>query len=117
MESEMSTPVFEYEQLLHRCMGMESLVQRIVAKFDSQLDSDLEALEEAIEVWNQDKTRELAHKLKGTSLNVTATELGQISATIEIAAREGNLTECQAQLQPLRQSADRFRKEAIQSAH
>lgn len=77
--------------LKQRCMGNVALVERVLAKVAGQLDTDLRALERAIETHNAEQAAKLAHRIKGTAGSVSAHDL-YLHAT---------LAEQRAQDQPL----------------
>jgi HPt (histidine-containing phosphotransfer) domain-containing protein len=61
--------------LKERCMGNLALVERILAKVAGQLDTDLNALERAIETHNAEQAAKMAHRIKGTAGSVSARHL------------------------------------------
>src|SRR5215467_4653874 len=61
--------------LKERCMGNLALVERILGKVAGQLDTDLNALERAIETRNAEQAAKVAHRIKGTAGSVSAHHL------------------------------------------
>jgi HPt (histidine-containing phosphotransfer) domain-containing protein len=81
----------DYEALKARCLGNLNLVERILSKFVTQLDTDVEALETAYKTGDTDGFALVAHRIKGMSANVEARSLYKIAVAAEQAARNNSL--------------------------
>lgn len=101
-------PALDPQELLARCLGNLDFVERVLAKFESRFDADLEALAAAVRSDDSDQITLIAHRIKGASANVAAHGLRQKAAGIEQLARQQALTEIPAQLEQLRTEWGRF---------
>lgn len=91
-------PVIDLEGLKARCLGNLNLVERVLAKFESQLDSDLAALEQAVLAGDTDSAALVAHRIKGMSANVEARDLFQSAMAAERLAKDACFAELPQQL-------------------
>lgn len=80
----------ECNELLERCLGNSMLVQRVLKKFVDQVGTDLDLLITAIAGQDVTESIRLAHKVRGTSLSVSALEMSKIAHNIELLAETAN---------------------------
>jgi HPt (histidine-containing phosphotransfer) domain-containing protein len=92
----------DLEALKERCMGNLALVERVLAKFTGQLDTDLDALERAIETNNADQAAHLAHRIKGTAGSVSARHLYVNASLAEQRAQDKQVAELSSDLARMR---------------
>jgi HPt (histidine-containing phosphotransfer) domain-containing protein len=92
----------DLEALKERCMGNLALVERVLAKFTGQLDTDLDALERAIETNNADQAAQLAHRIKGTAGSVSARHLYVNASLAEQRAQDKQVAELSSDLARMR---------------
>ena len=83
-------PIFDRGVVLKRCMGNEILLERLIAKFLVQVDEDIGLMEKALAVPDMEKIRGIAHRIKGSSANLSMERLNAIAAVIEQDAHAGN---------------------------
>lgn len=81
----------DLEALQARCLGNLDLVDRVLAKFTTQVDADLDELEQAIGAGNADQAANLAHRIKGIAGSVEARDLYADAALAEEIALEKRL--------------------------
>ena len=95
------TPI-DVEQLLERCLGNIDFAQRIITKFQSSFDKEIQELEQCVKQRDSDRAAMTAHRMKGASANVAADSLRGAVEKIEFHARAGRLDEVPSCLQELR---------------
>lgn len=83
-----ATPPLDCESLAERFMGDWDFVQIILAKFQQQVDVDLEQLEKSVLERDAKQTAALAHRIKGAAANVSAVEVSRLAAELEVMGRE-----------------------------
>lgn len=83
----------DLEALQARCLGNLDLVDRVLAKFTTQVDADLDDLEQAIKAGNAEQAAQLAHRIKGIAGSVEARDLYADAALAEEVALEKRLTD------------------------
>lgn len=89
-EGDMKPPVFDRDAVLKRCMGDEILVEKLIASFLVQIGADVRLMEEALSDADMDKLEHAAHRIKGSSANLSMERLNAITASVEQNARAGN---------------------------
>lgn len=77
-----------WETLKSRCIGRLDLVEKALNRFQDSLVDDLQSLEEAMETLNTQEVARIAHRIKGTSLTVSADRLAGFAMHLERQAEE-----------------------------
>lgn len=77
-----------WETLKSRCIGRLDLVEKALNRFQDSLVDDLQSLEEAFETLNTEEVARIAHRIKGTSLTVSADRLAGFAMHLERQAEE-----------------------------
>ncbi|MEW4452954.1 Hpt domain-containing protein [Bremerella sp. JC817] len=96
-----------WETLTSRCIGRIDLVEKALDRFQQALVGDLEALEAAADEQNSEEVARIAHRIKGTSLTVSADRLAEIATKLEQKA-EGSLQNVDESLSDIREEYDRL---------
>lgn len=78
-----STCVIDHEELLKRCMGNQPFAAKILFAFQNQLTIDLNELDEAIDSADYGRITAIAHRIKGSSSNVSARRLYEVAGSLE----------------------------------
>ena len=81
--------VFDEPSLRARCMGRDSLVQRLLAQFARQGKQDMDSLLAAAQAGDPAAVQSMAHRLKGAAANVSALEVRTVAAELETLAKAG----------------------------
>jgi HPt (histidine-containing phosphotransfer) domain-containing protein len=92
----------DLEALKARCLGNLDLVERVLAKFTDQLDTDLDAFERAIKTDNAEQAAQLAHRIKGTAGNVAARHLYVNASLAEQRAQDKQVVDLSSDLTRMR---------------
>ena len=79
--------------LLSRCIGKTNLMRRVLVAFVSQVSADLEQLEVAIAKSDLTEITRLAHRMRGTSLSVSASEFAVTAQALEEVAASTSIDE------------------------
>ena len=85
----MTENAIQFDELVKRCLGNLSFAQRVISKFTSRLEDDIDELKEAMQKESLPDVARLAHRLKGASANVAAEGLRRLAEEIEHQARAG----------------------------
>jgi len=101
-------PVFDYPELLRRCMGKRDLAARLLGMFSNDLRNRLATLDVAIQRSDREAIASIAHSLMGASANVSAAQIHQIGTRLLAAARGGDISEAPHLLESLRQAERDF---------
>ena len=105
---EQDQPVIDLEGLKARCLGNLNLVERVLAKFTTQLDTDLDALEQALLDGDTESAALVAHRIKGMSANVEAPHLFQSAMKLEQLAKDACVGEWPKHLARMREHGERI---------
>ena len=92
LRSRAAAPI-DLPALLSRCIGKTNLRRRVLESFLSQSSVDLELLAAAIGKSDDSEIARLAHRLRGTSLSVSATGFAAIAYELEEVAETASLDE------------------------
>jgi HPt (histidine-containing phosphotransfer) domain-containing protein len=99
----------DYELLLRRCMGRIDLVERLLKSFDDRLPKELAQIDECLAAGDGERLARLAHQLKGTTANISASAMLAIAAEMEEAARAKQFDKVVAGLAEIRQAWEQFK--------
>jgi HPt (histidine-containing phosphotransfer) domain-containing protein len=94
-------------QLLDRCMGNAAIAKMILNKFEEQLLGDIPKMQQQHLAGDASELAKTAHALKGAAGAVAASTLHDLSAEIEMMARESRLDAMATALATLRAEVDR----------
>jgi len=103
-----NSEVLDLQGLCDRCMGNLDLVQRVLDKFEQRLPEELAELERVLELGDAAKIALVAHRIKGSSSNVSAVGLHQAAAEIEDLSRAGQTADIDVRLRNLRAQWQRY---------
>lgn len=100
--------VLDLDRLRNRCMGNIDLLQRVLDQFHKRLPEELAELEHALELRDSEQVARVAHRIRGTSANVSAECLQRAAAEIEDLGRLGRVTDVPTRLERLRSEWERY---------
>jgi HPt (histidine-containing phosphotransfer) domain-containing protein len=100
--------VLDIEGLCHRCMDNIDFVQRVLEKFEQHIPEELAELEQVLSLGDAERVARVAHRIKGTSANVSANRLERAAAEIEELGRMGRVADVPPQLEHLRSEWKRY---------
>ena len=85
--------VWDEASALKRMVGKQSLLLKLVHLFLDEMPARVEKLTSAIKSNNIEEVKQLAHTIKGVAGNLSAAQLQQSAADIELAAKNEDLAE------------------------
>jgi signal transduction histidine kinase/DNA-binding response OmpR family regulator len=94
------------ESLLHRCRGKASLAERLLAQFEQQLATQVDALHESLVRRDREVFTRTAHTVKGAAANMSAGHLSDVAGELE---RLGAAADFDAAAKSLESLADQVR--------
>ena len=97
-----ASDVLNLQELQDRCMGNIELMQRVLGKFQQRIPEELAELEKALELRDMAQIARVAHRVKGSSANVSARGIEQAAVEIEDSSRAGRITDVSAHIERLR---------------
>jgi len=103
--------VVNEKSLLARCLDNEKLARRLLGKFETRMEQDLERLSEAASGGDSDCVAQLAHHIKGAAGNISADSIQELAASLESMGRNDDLDGATACLESLRRETDRLRRD------
>ncbi|GEM_PF-988475 len=102
--------VFDRQSLFDRVMEDEKMMKNLLESFIVDAENLLENLHNAAEKKEFELIKNLAHKLKGASANISAIELSRNSAQLEQEIRNGNLQNVYEMVENIVESYRKFCK-------
>ncbi|RCS47790.1 Hpt domain-containing protein [Bremerella cremea] len=102
-----------WETLKARCIGRLDLVAKALSRFQGSLEEDIQQLEQATRRHDSNDVARIAHRIKGTSLTVSAERLAGIALNLERKAEE-NLDDVEASLVEIRDECCRLSEIILQ---
>jgi len=84
-------PIFDRSDLLSRMMDNEELVKVVLDAFMADASSLIHDIEQAEAVNDSAALTMAAHSLKGAAANISALQLSDLSAKIEMSSRSNDL--------------------------
>jgi HPt (histidine-containing phosphotransfer) domain-containing protein len=92
MDMTQDKEIFNREELLDRLSGDEETITIIVSVFIEDVSSQAEELRNAIESEQLKKIEQIAHRIKGSSANISAGAINKICFQIESLAKNNDLS-------------------------
>jgi HPt (histidine-containing phosphotransfer) domain-containing protein len=106
--------LFDREDFVERLMGNEELAKRILNGFVEDMPRQLARLAQALNSFDADTVRVVAHSIKGAAANVSGLEMREIAQKLERTGSSGDLAAVAAALPELSASFERV-KPAMES--
>ncbi len=104
-----TTDILDYDALIERCMGNIELASRLLEKCQTCLPHEIEELDRALDVRDAEQLARTAHRLRGTTANISANGLCRAAEEIERLGKMGCLTDVSTSLEHLHEEWGRFR--------
>lgn len=98
------------DDLLNRCLGRMSIAERILQRFQTAIDEEVSRLKQSLQAADFLELTQVAHRIKGAALAVSAYELSEIASNIERYAKVQNLQEIPALTIQLQESCRAIRE-------
>ena len=100
--------VINVPELLARCLGNVEIAERVLNKFSDRFGSDLCDLQRGLTGPNLELISQAAHRIKGSSANVSAHRLCDLATEIEQLARLEQTEEISRYVEELHREWERF---------
>ncbi len=101
--------VLDWKVLCDRCLGNIDLVQRVLKKFEQRLPQELAELERALSLGDTEQVARVAHRIKGSSANVSAEGLERAAEEVEGSSRAGCVADIPQHIDRLQSEWQRYR--------
>jgi CheY-like chemotaxis protein len=108
--------VINLDLLLERCGRKQDFAERLIQKFSSQVETDVQELQRFLLAENFDKIMAIAHRIKGAAGNICAEQLHTTAAQLEDAIRAGNTDDVPRQIEVIAAEFLRFSKQCTKPA-
>jgi HPt (histidine-containing phosphotransfer) domain-containing protein len=102
--------ILDYDALTNRCMGNLDFVNKVLIKFHERLPIDLGEMEQALVRQDTQLLARVAHRIKGSVANISATGLQRVAQEIEDMGRAGCLDDIPSRIEAFRKEWDRLRE-------
>ena len=101
------TSPFNLDELLHRCMGRQDFLEKILGKFEKKACELFDGIKESVAAADAERIAFLAHALRGASATLSAPDLRDAAAEMERMARSGDLLGADDCLETIREQLQR----------
>jgi HPt (histidine-containing phosphotransfer) domain-containing protein len=98
---EAEAPVFDRADLLHRVLNDEDLARQVIEGFLGDLPGQILQLKNSAASGDAGRVEQQSHKIRGASATVGGAALSALAATLEQAAKTGNLVMISTRLSEL----------------
>jgi len=110
LSGESNLPVFDRSDLLSRMMDNEELVKVVMDAFMTEASSLIQDIEQADTENDPASLTMAAHSLKGAAANISAKQLSDLSAKIEILSRNNDLETAKQLVPHVRPSFEKLKQ-------
>jgi HPt (histidine-containing phosphotransfer) domain-containing protein len=100
---EQGTRPFDLEELLARCVGNMRFAHRVLRRFMSCFEEDLQRVESHLQANNWEETFRVVHTMRGSAANIGARRLEGYLASLERLAIAREPAEASSQLMIVRE--------------
>lgn len=108
-ENEANFPIWDKESFIKRLMGDEALADKLLNRYLSIINEELESLTQAISESNSHDALHIAHKIHGSSNSVGATRIGYTASLIEAMSKVDDLSSTPTLLQKMTHEVAEFK--------
>lgn len=112
MPGQPTLAVLDLNQLRNVCMEDEELMREVATSLIDDTASHIPELAEAVEHADGSRCARVAHYVKGACANVGAASMAALLKSIELDAKAGDFSACQAALATLNAELQKFSAEA-----
>lgn len=109
-ENEADLPIWDKESFIKRLMGDDVLADKLLNRYLSIINEELDSLTRAITENNSHDALHIAHKMHGSSNSVGAVRIGRTASLIEALAKVGDLSATPTLLQKMTHEVAEFKQ-------
>ena len=107
--SEDEGTVFNYDEAVSTFLGNEETVKNLVKNYIVKVEGQLPQIEKCLSDGDTDGSREIAHSIKGSALNLSMEKLGEAAKTLEYSSRDGELETSKSNLSAVRSAFEELK--------
>ena len=96
--------ILDYDSLTHLLQGDANLIKMILESFFTDTQTQIDILEQALNDNDVETAQKQAHKIKGSSANVRAIAMNQITIEMDLAGKAGEIDSIKNRLADLKQA-------------
>jgi HPt (histidine-containing phosphotransfer) domain-containing protein len=101
--------IFDRKALLERVGGNEQFLTELLVLFLDEVPKLIKAIDNSIDINDEEVLYRSAHTLKGSAGNISALELYEVSLQLEQAAKVGDLLQARELLKTIKQLWAKFK--------
>ena len=91
VEDSSSAEIFNFREAVETFLGNEATVRKLVGSYIEKTEAQIPRIEEALSASDTESSRELAHSIKGSALNLSMQVLGEAALKLEYSSRDAEL--------------------------
>ena len=109
--SELSTNIFNYQELLLRCQGSEEIAEEIIAVFIKDADARIIEMKKFLQANNSKQLEITSHALRGAAASISGERVKNIAFEIEKLSHVGDLKVIASRLVDLQLAINQIKEE------
>ena len=101
--------IFDFDAAVETFLGNAETVRSLLTKYIAKVETQLPQIESCLSAADTEGSREIAHSIKGSALNLSMDELGAAAKDLEYSSRDGELEKAKANLAAVKQAFERLK--------
>ena len=94
--------IFDFKSAVETFLGNEETVRKLVGNYITKVEQQIPQLETCLSSGDTEGSRELAHSIKGSALNLSMPALGESAKLLEYSSRDGEIDISKENLEQLK---------------
>lgn len=107
--------IFDQAAFLERTMADPEIIEAVIESYFEDIPKQIELLKNALADRDAKKVQELAHRIRGASLNVSGLAIQSTAREMESAGANQDLTRAQALLPDMEKQFEELKQDMIES--
>ena len=102
--------IFNFKEAVDTFLGNEATVRKLVRNYIEKTEAQIPLIEKALASSDTETSRELAHSIKGSALNLSMEVLGEAALRLEYSSRDTDMDASSANLDKLKVAFNELKK-------
>ena len=102
--------IFDFKEAVDTFLGNEETVRKLVGSYIEKTEAQIPLIEKALASSETETSRELAHSIKGSALNLSMGRLGEAALNLEYSSRDAELEQSRENFINLKKAFSELKK-------
>ncbi|MDC7125064.1 MAG: response regulator [Spirochaetales bacterium] len=102
--------IFNFSDAVDTFLGNEATVKRLAGGYIKKVEGQIPELQNCLDEGDTERSRELAHSIKGSALNLSIEKLGEKAKLLEYSSRDGKIDESKNNFENLKLAFEEFKE-------